>query len=99
MDIENSGLLKQIEPFVNLDDSSDLKKIHELICRDLNLSSIYLQFSDLTGEDKLKTMSLHDKLRFLASSNRIEHYREIVVLFVRIVACTPHSADVNAIPV
>lgn len=95
MDAGNSDLVKEIEPFVKLDPSTNITKVHEMVGRDLSLTSVYLQFSELAEEENVKELSLQDKLKFLSTPDRIKHFREILIMFARIAAATPHSADVE----
>lgn len=53
--------IELLEPFIALNMSADLKKIHQVVTRDLDLSSYHLQFTDLTSVEHLKTMTLADK--------------------------------------
>lgn len=94
MEIDDE-LIEIMVPFVALEKKADLKRIHETIGKDLSLAEIYLQYSDLAAHDDIKKLSLHDKVAFLAAADKIDHFREMVILFARILACTPSSADVE----
>lgn len=59
------------------------------------MASLYLQFSELCEQEQVRTLSIDQIVKHLASPERIIHFREVVTILARIVACTPHSAGVE----
>lgn len=90
----DSDLLQLLDSFISLDSSVDLKKIHKVIGRDLDLSTVYVQFNDLVGTNS-KELPFPKLVKFLSSPERFEDFKEVTIMFARILACTPHSADVE----
>lgn len=86
-----------IQPFVQFKDSADLKKIHELVGRDMDLTSLQLQFLEICGSEIAEsslTCSVTETIQMILKTNGgMEHYRELIITLARIDACTPHSAD------
>lgn len=98
LELANADLLSTIQPFTQLDTSkTDITKVHELIGKDLDLTTLHLQFRDLsTAEDvTAKNMTLPQLILFIASPERVNYFRETAIVMARILACTPHSADVE----
>lgn len=96
LQLEDEELLSTIEPFANLQPSTDLTKVHAIFAQDLNLSSIYLQYNDLIANLDRKTKpSVQEILEYLVSSERQVHFQELAIVFSRIIALTPNSADVE----
>lgn len=92
---DKQRLLQYIEPFVGLEKDADIQKIHEIFGKDLNLANIYLQFQDLVEANDLKEMSLAKLVQFLRKDERKDAFEEIAILLSRILACTPHTGDVE----
>lgn len=95
--VENEELLSTMEPFSTLDPLADLRKLHEMVAKDLDLPSIHLQYNDLiaAADTNLRNQSLQEILRYLISPQRDGYFRELAIVFSRIIAATPHSADVE----
>lgn len=53
-------------------------------------------FCDLCEEKQMTELAMEKIDKHLASPERIEHFREMATILARIIACTPHSADVNS---
>lgn len=93
---EDKQLLSTIDSFLKFDNSCDIAKVHELIAKDLCLLELNVQYSDLCNSvDGIKKQSLSELLKYLSSISRAEYFREISIVVARILACTPHSADVE----
>lgn len=71
-----------------------LAEVHELIGKDLDLASIGVQFDDLTQVSELRKYSLLELVKRLSSPGS-EAFKDINIMLARILACTPHSADVE----
>lgn len=71
--------------------STDVERVHEMIGKDLNLSSLDLQFSEICGSAAAKELNFYKMVKYLCSVERNQYFREISILFARIYACTPHS--------
>lgn len=92
---ENSELLSIIEGLVKFDGSANIEEVHELLGADLDMTALFLQYGDLCRSKAIANLSLHKVVENLASPERLTHFREIAIVLARIVACTPHSADVE----
>lgn len=88
--------LQKIEPFINFDSDADIEEIHSLIAPDISLPKLYMQYSDFSTGNAFKDMSLNEIiLKLSKNENSQEAYKELITVLARIVACTPHSADVE----
>lgn len=94
------GFNKTIEPFVKLEKSADIKKVHSLFGADLSLPALALQYRELieeyAGELMPSSTSLAEIVRKIAISPSLkDNFNEIFIVLSRILICTPHSADVE----
>lgn len=91
--------LSVIKPFVSLDSSADVSKVHKLIGKDLNLAQLFLQYNELcqiAETNDFKTYNLIDLMKKLAVTQSIHRdFKELFIILARISVCTPHSADVE----
>lgn len=91
-------MIRIIEPFINFCVDADLKKLHELFGKDLDLSSLDLQYKELVeiksqlGLGSNLLTSIHVLLQNAENSS---NYEDVLVVLCRIQICTPHSADVE----
>lgn len=95
LQFRDEELLMRLDALLKFDNPDAVKKVHELVGHDLDLASLYLQYSDLCEEEKTTEMPLDKMVKHLAAPERIVHFREITTILARILACTPHSADVE----
>lgn len=94
--VENDQLISAIQPFVELKASAaQIEKVHELIAKDLDASSLAMQYMDLSAAHHLKELSFTELVKFVSSPEQRKYYEEISTAFGRILAATPHSADVE----
>lgn len=93
--LENDQLVSVIQAFVELKASAQIEKVHELIAKDLDLSSMAMQYMDLSAAHHLKSLSFAELVKFVTSPEQRNYYEEISIAFCRILAATPHSADVE----
>lgn len=84
-----------IEPFVKLDAKADIKLVHELLCPDLNLVLLNFQYIALCQNKELKRLNLVKLTSRLGTSGISSTNEEIFTAFARLLAATPHSADVE----
>lgn len=87
--------LLALDHFIKLDAITDIEKVHQLFGRDLDLASIHVQFLDLSTSLREHTMTPNEILKFMVEPDRREYFNELATLFARVLACTPHSADVE----
>lgn len=95
LQVRNENLLTALENFAKFENQDAIKEIHKSVSPDLNLASLYLQYGDLCEDKRVKELPLHKMLEHLVSPERIIHFREMATILARVVACTPHSADVE----
>lgn len=90
-------ILKIIEPFVNFSKDANISEIHAMLAPDLSLPSLHLQFNDiLENPDINKDLSLHQMIQNLSTTVEMrESYKELIIVFSRIAANTPHECDVE----
>lgn len=93
----DKNLLEKIIPFISFDKSVNVEEIHSLLAPDISLPNLYLQFNDFANsEHPIKDMNLNDQLLTLAKTVESRNaYAELITVFGRIRACTPHSSDVE----
>lgn len=94
---ENKELLSVLETFLKFDNPavSVVDTFHEFVGKDLDLASLYIQFSELCEVKDMKELPLHKIVQHLASPEQFAHFRELAIVLARVLACTPHSADVE----
>lgn len=90
-------LFEKIEPFINFNKTANIEEVHSLVCPDLQLASLSLQFQEISdNHDIVKDLSLNEILVKLAKTTESrKSYWELIVALARISASTPHSADVE----
>lgn len=84
-----------LHPFVKLNRDADIKKVHELIASDLDLCQLNLQFKDLCAMPEMKQFNLRRLVSHLAITDENLSYTIVTTTLARILAATPHSADVK----
>lgn len=87
-------LVETIGPFCKLDPNANVKEVLELIAPDANDFEVRMQFDELCQIPELRNVSLLKLLPRLAAS-KTENFSDIINVFARLVAATPHSADVE----
>lgn len=83
------------DPFVELNGKADMKVVHELLCPDLDLVSLNFEYTELCQDAKLKKLGLAKLTAHLATNGDASTNKEIFLAFARLLAATPHSADVE----
>lgn len=92
---QNKELLSVLEDFFKFDDPTVVERIHKLVGEDLDLAALYIQFTDFCANKKVTQLPLHKIVQHLATPERYIHFKELTTVLARILACTPHSADVE----
>lgn len=81
-------------PFVNFDRvGTDMIQIHALLASDVSLALLNMQFKDICLLPDIKKKTLPELLIYLTKNRHMNE--EILLAFGRLVAATPHSADVE----
>lgn len=62
---------------------------------DVDISNLYIQFEGICNNTELKKMNLSKLLLHLVECDSTNSYTEIILVLARLVAATPHSADVE----
>lgn len=94
----DESLMEIIEPFLTIDKSADLRKIHERFGSDLDLSSTYLQYNEMVDQKIAQKLDgkVDEIITALASNtSNSKTYKEVLTILARIQVCTPHSSDVE----
>lgn len=88
-----------LNPFVSFDRSSCsiniMRKVHALLAPDIDLALLCSQFNDISGNLQLKKMPNKKLIKHLAEHDSTSSYLEILTVMARLLAATPHSADVE----
>lgn len=87
-------LVETIGPFCKLDPKVDVKEVMKLIAPDADDFELQMQYDELCVIPELKDLSLLELLPRLAAA-KSDNYSEVLKVLARIVAATPHSADVE----
>lgn len=88
-------MLSALDALLKFDGSNAIKKVHDIVASYLDFASLYLQFSDLCEDKQVTQLPIEKMVKHLSSTERIVHFRELATILARIVAATPHSADVE----
>lgn len=88
-------LFEIIGPFCNLEPNVNIAEVMNLIAPDVNDFELQMQYSELCEIPELKNLSLLKLLPRLAAANSNNNFSEVLNVLARIVAATPHSADVE----
>lgn len=86
-------LVDVLGPFVRLDPSTDIRRVHALIASDLELVLLNMQFKDVCQSSNLKQLNIYQLISHLAKNGGT--YGIVLIAFARVAAATPHSADVE----
>ena len=84
-----------LKPFIDLENSADIKLLHNTFFKDLPLDELDMEYAEavyLRNIDQQKCMPLQYKLKRLLQSG---FFPNVSVAFARIFAAKPHSADVE----
>lgn len=87
-------LVDILGPFCKLERNVNIKEVMNLIAPDADDFELQMQYDELCEIPELKELSLLELLPRLAAA-KSENFSEILNVFARIVAATPHSADVE----
>lgn len=84
-------------PFFEFKNNSQVhvRNVHKIMASDLDISDLYIQFQRICNNAELKSMKLSKLLRHLVDGDSTNSYTEIITVLARLVAATPHSADVE----
>lgn len=74
---------------------TNFKKVHEVIAKDLDPTSLHLQFKDICRDSVLKTKTPTEILKHLVKNDETQSYTDMITVLARILSATPHSADVE----
>jgi len=84
-------MMEVLVPFLKLQDA-DIKAVHQLICPDLDLEELGMEYQDLVSSGQGKDLTLNKLVKYLVSK---ELFPNLVKALSRVVAAKPHSADVE----
>lgn len=87
-----------IRPFVGFQTDTNLKRVHEMFGRDLDLSSLSLQFNELVklkSELEIGVSLLTNIKKLIDNAEYSSNYKDVITILCRVQVCTPHSADVE----
>ena len=84
-----------LRPFVSIQ-AGDIKKVHNVICTDLDLTELTLEFEDVlrSGDaDDIRKLKLRQLVERLSRSKNI--YPNMIIALSGVLAAKPHSCDVQ----
>lgn len=90
----DSSIFDIIEPFLNFEESADVRKTRDLFGIDLDLSSLQLQFREIVDQN-IPVKLAGNMANIIKTLAKTPNYKEILTVLSRIQACTPHSSDVE----
>lgn len=90
---ENEELFRTLGPFIDLDQNTDMKRVHELIGSDLELVMLNIQFNEISRTTEFKKLNIHQLILQLAAQR--DSFGTVLTALARVAAATPHSADVE----
>jgi len=88
-------MIKYIAPFVSLQSTADIKKVHDILAYDTDLMELSFEYEDILKIDTInyiRKMNLPSLSSFLVQS---EFYQNVSLALSRILVAKPHSADVE----
>lgn len=89
-------IIDAVALFVALDRANtDLQVLHDLLSPDLDVSMLSLQFRELSGMVSLKGKTLEELVQHLTENDKTLSFNEVLIVLARVMAATPHSADVE----
>lgn len=95
----DDNLLAVIKPFVELNSAADLSEVHALVAPDLDLATLFAQFTEICESPDIasyRKLSLQNLLLLFSKSTEVLNtYKEVIIVLSRIYAATPHAADVE----
>ena len=87
------SLLKQLDPRAT---GHDLKECHRIICPDLSLRDLVMEYEEATEVERLRKLNTRQLLKELALKDKDSgHFHCLITSLARILAAKPHSADVE----
>lgn len=93
----DENLFGKIDPFINFSKDAKISEIHSMLAPDLSLPSLQLQFEDIANNpDIVEDQSLSEIISKLTKTEASrEIFKDLIIVLARILACTPHSSDVE----
>ena len=64
-------VIEVLVPFLKLQENTDIKAVHELICPDLDLEELGMEYQDLVSSDQGKDLSLKKLVKYLLSKKPV----------------------------
>lgn len=93
----DDAYVKSIEPFINFNANTNIEDIHAQIAPDLSLPNLSLQFEDIASNPNVyENLSVTEIIvKLCKTTESMQNFKELITVFARIAAATPHSADVE----
>ena len=86
--------VKILQTLNNSVTDDEIKLCHKVICPDFDLLNFASSYREAAACDQLKGKKITEK-NVLKSILKVDHWRPLAVAMARIIAATPHSADVE----
>jgi len=93
----NDELVQVLKPFISLGSltQDQLKKVHKLIGRDLDLSNFVLEYEEIQEVSNIENLRKMSMASFVQHLSKSGSFNTILTIFSRVLAAKPHSADVE----
>lgn len=86
-------LMQIIQPFIEFNENCNIEQIHATFGTDLQLSTLNLEFKELTHLKLCNELTLKNQIKKLILPENASKYGCVLAILCRINACTPQSAD------
>lgn len=90
--VENE-LMETIDPFLKFSEATDMRKVPELVGKDLSLANLTLQFDELRNGETEKNIGA--LVKTLLNTEMFRNYEEIATILCRLQVLSPQSCDVE----
>lgn len=85
-----------MKPFFDFrDEQASVRVVHKLLASDLDITDLYIQFKLICSDNSLKCKPLPNMLKHLVETDSTQSFSHMITVLARILAATPHSADVE----
>jgi len=82
-----------LAPFLKFQKDANLEAVHKLMCPDLDLMALGMEYNDFTESGQFSNLTLSKIISQLLAAGG--HYDTLARVYARILAAKPHSADVE----
>ena len=88
-------MIAVLKPSVTLSPKADLKEVHNVLCKDLDLEDLDQEYDDILHHDDVENFRMKKLSELIHILSASEFYRTVTIALSQILAAKPHSADVE----